>query len=245
MMTINEQSASEDATDNQFNENEGLSEHSVLKHLANFSHAHGSKQGIDDVRGVNGDTAITNVSCLSEAIPSSQQFHQSYSYTDTSTDMADTVKQCANCGAKNTPTWRRCPEGKLLLCNACGLYIKNHKEHRKVVKAPDGQLIVAKRDTVTTSTRRGSKDVKREDTTNGGKGKKSRQDTSACGLRQSVHSIVASKTGAIAWMPCYQCSQLLIVPMVAYLKSSPVLCEGCWAKDEEGKNGKDQACCEE
>ncbi|EJU00517.1 glucocorticoid receptor-like protein, partial [Dacryopinax primogenitus] len=37
--------------------------------------------------------------------------------------------QCANCGAKRTPLWRR-GLGDELNCNACGLYVKQHKKPR-------------------------------------------------------------------------------------------------------------------
>ena len=47
-----------------------------------------------------------------------------------------------------------------------------------------------------------------------------------------MNGVIASKTCAIAWMPCHQCSQLLIVPMSAYIRGSPVLCEECWGKDD-------------
>ncbi|KAK3829325.1 MAG: hypothetical protein J3Q66DRAFT_274854, partial [Benniella sp.] len=39
-------------------------------------------------------------------------------------------KVCHNCGATESPSWRRCPQGKLLLCNACGLYHKLHGRPR-------------------------------------------------------------------------------------------------------------------
>ena len=37
--------------------------------------------------------------------------------------------QCTNCGALSTPLWRR-DANALLLCNACGLYLKIHKTQR-------------------------------------------------------------------------------------------------------------------
>ncbi|PWN49163.1 hypothetical protein IE53DRAFT_369998 [Violaceomyces palustris] len=37
--------------------------------------------------------------------------------------------QCTNCGATSTPLWRRDPND-MLLCNACGLYLKLHKTPR-------------------------------------------------------------------------------------------------------------------
>ncbi|SPC66260.1 related to gata transcription factor [Ustilago sp. UG-2017b] len=40
-----------------------------------------------------------------------------------------TQAQCTNCGDTSTPLWRRDPND-LLLCNACGLYLKLHKTPR-------------------------------------------------------------------------------------------------------------------
>lgn len=37
--------------------------------------------------------------------------------------------QCTNCGTQSTPLWRR-DANALLLCNACGLYLKIHKTQR-------------------------------------------------------------------------------------------------------------------
>lgn len=55
-----------------------------------------------------------------------------------------TIKRCSNCGATSTPSWRRCPEGKALLCNACGLYQKLHKRPRPVTIDEDGNVRVAR-----------------------------------------------------------------------------------------------------
>lgn len=42
-------------------------------------------------------------------------------------------KVCLNCGTKETPLWRRSRNGADL-CNACGLYYRNHSEHRPILK---------------------------------------------------------------------------------------------------------------
>lgn len=38
-------------------------------------------------------------------------------------------EKCTNCLTQVTPLWRRSARGKSL-CNACGLYFKNHRAHR-------------------------------------------------------------------------------------------------------------------
>lgn len=53
-------------------------------------------------------------------------------------------KCCNNCGATSTPSWRRCPEGKQLLCNACGLYQKLHRKPRPVTVDALGNVKVAR-----------------------------------------------------------------------------------------------------
>ncbi len=53
-------------------------------------------------------------------------------------------KQCSNCGTSSTPSWRRCPEGKELLCNACGLYAKLHNRPRPFKMAEDGSVRVVR-----------------------------------------------------------------------------------------------------
>ncbi|KAJ1926220.1 hypothetical protein IWQ60_003970, partial [Tieghemiomyces parasiticus] len=35
------------------------------------------------------------------------------------------IRLCANCGVIATPSWRRTKDGKILMCNACGLFYKN------------------------------------------------------------------------------------------------------------------------
>ncbi|PJF16987.1 GATA-4/5/6 transcription factor [Paramicrosporidium saccamoebae] len=51
-------------------------------------------------------------------------------------------KKCSNCSATSTPSWRRCPAGKNLLCNACGLYQKLHNKPRPFRVADDGSIRV-------------------------------------------------------------------------------------------------------
>lgn len=51
-------------------------------------------------------------------------------------------KICSNCGSISTPSWRRCPEGRNLLCNACGLYQKLHNRPRPLRIREDGSVQV-------------------------------------------------------------------------------------------------------
>ncbi|GJJ75843.1 hypothetical protein EMPS_08201 [Entomortierella parvispora] len=47
-------------------------------------------------------------------------------------------KICANCQTLTTPSWRRCSQGKILLCNACGLYQKLHNVPRPTYVSKEG-----------------------------------------------------------------------------------------------------------
>ncbi|KAJ3029949.1 hypothetical protein HDV00_009336 [Rhizophlyctis rosea] len=40
------------------------------------------------------------------------------------------ASRCHNCGTTTTPLWRRTPDRKFSLCNACGLYFKQYGYHR-------------------------------------------------------------------------------------------------------------------
>ncbi|OAD80232.1 GATA-type zinc finger transcription factor [Phycomyces blakesleeanus NRRL 1555(-)] len=56
----------------------------------------------------------------------------------------DIKRKCTNCGAKNTPSWRRGLNNSNLLCNACGLYERVNGKKRKVMLQPDGSIKVAR-----------------------------------------------------------------------------------------------------
>lgn len=167
-------------------------------------------------------------------------------------------RQCANCGARNTPTWRRCPEGKLLLCNACGLYIKNHKIHRKVVKAPDGQLRVTR----AAGHKESSAVKRRHSSSNGGGGDsvsdacgdggakkaKSGQNTATAAYAFRHHNIIQSidnarhpvlinqtssiSIGSVIWLPCAHCSGMLLLSLhtaaMMQQRGISVICDACW-----------------
>ncbi|TBU06922.1 GATA-binding factor [Hamiltosporidium magnivora] len=46
---------------------------------------------------------------------------------------------CSNCFTTTTPSWRRSNDGKMLLCNACGLYAKLHGRPRPYSTTPEGK----------------------------------------------------------------------------------------------------------
>lgn len=39
-------------------------------------------------------------------------------------------QSCANCQTTHTPLWRKDRSNGLIMCNACGIYFKNHGRHR-------------------------------------------------------------------------------------------------------------------
>eukprot|EP00890_Picochlorum_soloecismus_P000590 jgi/Picsp_1/1531/NSC_05009-R1_gata factor srep len=41
-------------------------------------------------------------------------------------------KVCYNCGTMSTPLWRKDKNLNIIMCNACGIYFKNHGRHRPV-----------------------------------------------------------------------------------------------------------------
>ncbi|KAI7848955.1 hypothetical protein BDC45DRAFT_561291 [Circinella umbellata] len=61
-----------------------------------------------------------------------------------SSDKQKERKKCSNCGSTKTPTWRRGPITKALLCNACGLYEKVSKKRRIVIVQTDGKTKISR-----------------------------------------------------------------------------------------------------
>jgi hypothetical protein len=43
---------------------------------------------------------------------------------------AQAPQACANCQTQHTPLWRKDKSTGLVMCNACGIYFKNHGRHR-------------------------------------------------------------------------------------------------------------------
>jgi GATA-binding protein 1 len=54
---------------------------------------------------------------------------------------------CSNCKSTETPSWRRDPRTRKLVCNACGLYKKLHGKDRVVTVSKDG-IKTVKRDSI-------------------------------------------------------------------------------------------------
>ncbi|KAG0331597.1 hypothetical protein BG000_010753 [Podila horticola] len=61
----------------------------------------------------------------------------------------ETPKHCENCGARKTPSWRRCTQTGKLLCNACGLYQKYHGTGRPPKTRRGRQQLSQRQETTT------------------------------------------------------------------------------------------------
>ncbi|KAF9142551.1 hypothetical protein BGX30_002695 [Mortierella sp. GBA39] len=99
-----------------------------------------------DPSGANGLLESLNMTVRSESFkqendaassegPQSQRRHEVQ-------DRDPDPKACNNCQTTTTPSWRRCPKGRILLCNACGLYQKLHGKSRPHYLAKDGTIKV-------------------------------------------------------------------------------------------------------
>lgn len=57
--------------------------------------------------------------------------HTTLTLTPTHPQKTQLNLQCGNCKTKETTLWRRGgEENEIVLCNACGLYWKMHRQHR-------------------------------------------------------------------------------------------------------------------
>lgn len=58
------------------------------------------------------------------------------------------AKMCFNCGTTSTPLWRKDKALDIIMCNACGIYFKNHGKHRPVSLSQASPSKQGKKDTV-------------------------------------------------------------------------------------------------
>ncbi len=54
------------------------------------------------------------------------------------------AKACANCCTVDTPLWRKDPATGIVMCNACGIYYKNHGFHRPLQLIDHAQVRLGK-----------------------------------------------------------------------------------------------------
>jgi hypothetical protein len=59
------------------------------------------------------------------------------------------VKVCFNCGTTSTPLWRKDKTLDIIMCNACGIYFKNHGRHRPVSLSQSTPQKIGKKDAST------------------------------------------------------------------------------------------------
>ena len=58
------------------------------------------------------------------------------------------AKACYNCGTTSTPLWRKDKTLNIIMCNACGIYYKNHGRHRPVALSQTSPGKSAKKETL-------------------------------------------------------------------------------------------------
>lgn len=68
-----------------------------------------------------------------EDVPNSTSGHLPDTSNSPAIDTDELTTTCHNCGVTKTPLWRRTPDKKYSLCNACGLYLKQYKAMRPLV----------------------------------------------------------------------------------------------------------------
>ncbi|RIB13628.1 hypothetical protein C2G38_2197333 [Gigaspora rosea] len=120
-----------------------------------FGYDHLAQQFINNGRYPNSAAAlVTDYMILNDSLhntrgkkkrgrkPETEYSHIMSLHSSASTDgiRQGEIAQCSNCGVRDTPAWRRDLQGVALLCNACGLYLKNKGIHRPTELAPDGTV---------------------------------------------------------------------------------------------------------
>ncbi|KAG9296746.1 hypothetical protein G9A89_001378 [Geosiphon pyriformis] len=117
---------------------QSLQEYALLSRNANLS------SGINETKKKNRKTINTIPLRPNENAHSNHnEFHQ---FIQTNSNISQQQQRkgdplkCSNCGVRETPAWRRDLQGIALLCNSCGLYLKNKGVHRPTERAPDGTI---------------------------------------------------------------------------------------------------------
>ncbi|GMR36419.1 hypothetical protein PMAYCL1PPCAC_06614, partial [Pristionchus mayeri] len=77
------------------------------------------------------------VSSAPPTVPSSSACDSFPPKQMTRTSASSSDRECANCGVRSTPLWRR--NGGQDLCNACGLYYRQNRQHRPLEKPMKSQ----------------------------------------------------------------------------------------------------------
>ncbi|KAG0000499.1 hypothetical protein BGZ79_005874 [Entomortierella chlamydospora] len=122
---------------------------SVLAHGNNFQSHHEERGSLSNIlvnestSSAGSDNPGNNDSHLASSLNTSglkkpEQISNSNSKRLEIQNQDPDPKRCDNCHTASTPSWRRCPQGRILLCNACGLYHKLHGRPRPFYKTKDG-----------------------------------------------------------------------------------------------------------
>lgn len=93
------------------------------------------------ISGNSADEALTPGTCRgtgqcngtggSQGCTKCPTYNNRLAHTQHSDDKTQVMISCQNCGTVTTPLWRRDNDGNTI-CNACGLYLRMHQEHRPV-----------------------------------------------------------------------------------------------------------------